>query len=318
MSASPVPTYTSRARRRDRDRADRCDRLRVENRGPRASGIRRLPDAAADGSEVENGRLSRHAGDRVDAPAAERPDVAPLETGVESGWGRLPRGNDREVVDRDGQEDRGCEQEDSSCVRHARKHSRTGMAVGMCRSIAPRSACTQQAPRRRGCSFRAAGIHLDDSRAAHPGPRSTFPGSAPVARPSAITGMPFTSTHCMPSESWFGFGERRAVPHLSRVEHHDVRPHPHLEHAAVAEAHALRRQRGELPDRVLQRQPPLLAHVLPQDARKRPVGARVRVLLAEQAVGRGALRVVVDRHPRLLRARARRPAPTSRTPRTDV
>ena len=42
-----------------------------------------------------------------------------------------------------------------------------------------------------------------------------------------------------------------------------------------------------------------LAHVLAQDARERAVGARVRMLPAEQALQRGALRIVADRDPRL-------------------
>ena len=35
----------------------------------------------------------------------------------------------------------------------------------------------------------------------YPGPRSTFPGSAPVIFPWAITATPFTSTYSMPTES---------------------------------------------------------------------------------------------------------------------
>jgi hypothetical protein len=35
----------------------------------------------------------------------------------------------------------------------------------------------------------------------YPGPRITCPGSAPVASPSAMTGMPFTSTQRMPTDS---------------------------------------------------------------------------------------------------------------------
>ena len=34
-----------------------------------------------------------------------------------------------------------------------------------------------------------------------PPPRSTWPGRAPVGDPSLMTGTPFTSTHCMPTES---------------------------------------------------------------------------------------------------------------------
>src|ERR1051326_2271611 len=42
------------------------------------------------------------------------------------------------------------------------------------------------------------------------------------------------------------------------------------------------------------------ADVLAQDTRERSISARMRMLLAQQSVGRGALRVVVDRAPRLL------------------
>jgi len=35
----------------------------------------------------------------------------------------------------------------------------------------------------------------------YPGPRSTFPGRAPVICPASITGTPFTSTYSIPSDS---------------------------------------------------------------------------------------------------------------------
>ena len=38
-----------------------------------------------------------------------------------------------------------------------------------------------------------------------PGPRSTFPGSAPVILPPSITATPLTSTQSIPCESWLGF-----------------------------------------------------------------------------------------------------------------
>ena len=70
--------------RRDANRADRGDRLRVEDRDPGAAGVRRLPDAAADRSEVERVRLSRHAADAVDASAAKRPDHPPAQARVDA------------------------------------------------------------------------------------------------------------------------------------------------------------------------------------------------------------------------------------------
>src|SRR5581483_228265 len=71
-------------RRRDRHRADRRDRLAVEDRLPRAAGVDRLPDAAADRAEVEDVDLPRHAGDAVDAAAAERADEAPAKARVQA------------------------------------------------------------------------------------------------------------------------------------------------------------------------------------------------------------------------------------------
>jgi len=77
-----------RVGRRNADRTDRRDWLRVEDRVPRPSGVRRLPDAAADRTEVERVRLSRNAADAVDPAAAERPDAAPPQAAVD---GRNPR-----------------------------------------------------------------------------------------------------------------------------------------------------------------------------------------------------------------------------------
>ena len=45
----------------------------------------------------------------------------------------------------------------------------------------------------------------------------------------------------------------RAVRDGRRIEHHDVRPQAALQHAAIGEPHALRRQRGELADGLLER-----------------------------------------------------------------
>ena len=70
-------------RRRHRDSADRRHRLRVEDRKPGAARVGRLPDAAPDGSEIEDVDLSWHSGDAVHAPAAERPDQPPAQSGVQ-------------------------------------------------------------------------------------------------------------------------------------------------------------------------------------------------------------------------------------------
>ena len=69
----------ARIRRREREGADRADRLPVEDRLPGAAGVGRLPDAAVHAAEVEVQRLGRHAGDGEHAAAAERPDEAPVQ-----------------------------------------------------------------------------------------------------------------------------------------------------------------------------------------------------------------------------------------------
>src|SRR5581483_3187685 len=94
--------------------------------------------------------------------------------------------------------------------------------------------------------------------------------------------------------------ECRDVMNLLGIEDRDVGPETLLENAAISEAQSLRGQRSELADRVLQCQSMLLAHVLAQYPWKRAVGARVRVLLAENARWRRAAGVIVNGHPGLL------------------
>ena len=76
-------------RRRDGDRADRGDRLRVEHRRPRAARVGRFPHAAVHRAEIELVRPARHAADRVDASAAEWPERPPSQAGVERRVDRL-------------------------------------------------------------------------------------------------------------------------------------------------------------------------------------------------------------------------------------
>ena len=71
-------------RRRDRERADRRDRLRVEHRRPRAARVHRFPDAAVDRAEVELVRPARDAAHRIDASAAERTEHPPTQTRIET------------------------------------------------------------------------------------------------------------------------------------------------------------------------------------------------------------------------------------------
>src|SRR5262249_54852734 len=70
-------------RRGDGNRANGGDRLRVEDRLPRAARVRRLPDAAAPRTEVERARLTGHAADAVHAAAAKRSDHPPAEAAEE-------------------------------------------------------------------------------------------------------------------------------------------------------------------------------------------------------------------------------------------
>src|SRR5215813_7871603 len=54
--------------------------------------------------------------------------------------------------------------------------------------------------------------------------------------------------------------EGRAVDHRRRVEEHEVGLHPGRDLSAIREAHAARRQRRHLADRLLEREELLLAH----------------------------------------------------------
>ena len=82
--------------------------------------------------------------------------------------------------------------------------------------------------------------------------------------------------------------ESRNIMHRLRIEHHHIGPHSLLQHAAIGKPHALSRQRRKLADRVFQRQLCFFAHIFAQNARKRPVRAGMRVLLAQQAIRRRA------------------------------
>src|SRR5262249_22666771 len=77
-------------------------------------------------------------------------------------------------------------------------------------------------------------------------------------------------------------------------------PQAGFKDTAVAEAHALCRQCREFADGIFQAQFLLFTDILAQDARESPIGAGMRMFLAEQAVRGRALRVVVNGNPRLL------------------
>ncbi len=69
----------ARIRGRHGDRADRADRLAVEDRLPGAPRVARLPHAAVHAAEVEVLRLARNAGHRQNPPSAERADQSPVQ-----------------------------------------------------------------------------------------------------------------------------------------------------------------------------------------------------------------------------------------------
>ncbi len=69
--------------RRDRERADRCRRLIVEERRPGAPRVGRLEDPAVYRRDEEGVRPAGDAADRDGAAAAKRTDRAPMQNPVE-------------------------------------------------------------------------------------------------------------------------------------------------------------------------------------------------------------------------------------------
>src|SRR5262245_47327961 len=78
-----------------------------------------------------------------------------------------------------------------------------------------------------------------------------------------------------------GFLEGRKIPHRERVENRDVGLHSLAQHAAIRKPAPLRRKRGHLADRFLERNRLELSHVTAEHSRERAVAARMRVRLAE-------------------------------------
>jgi hypothetical protein len=89
--------------------------------------------------------------------------------------------------------------------------------------------------------------------------------------------------------------ERGAVGDVRR-EQHEVGDHAGPDEAAVGQAEALGRQGGHVPDRLLQREPALVARDAPEIAREGAEAARVRpAALARQAVGAQHVQPVRER-----------------------
>src|SRR5204863_115537 len=73
--------HDGRIRGCDGNRADRRDRLAVENRKPHPATVDRFPDAAIDRAEIEIVGTTGNAGRGGDAPTAEWPDHPPAQAG---------------------------------------------------------------------------------------------------------------------------------------------------------------------------------------------------------------------------------------------
>src|SRR5262249_37130193 len=80
--------------RRNRQSADRSNRLSIEHRHPDPPGVRGLPAAAVAGAHVDLVGPPGHAADGVHAAAAKRSEHPPLEAGVETRIVRRRRARD--------------------------------------------------------------------------------------------------------------------------------------------------------------------------------------------------------------------------------
>src|SRR5204863_4113388 len=88
--------HDGRIRGCDGNRADRRDRLAVENREPHPATVDRFPDAAVDRAEIEIVGTTGNAGRGGDAPTAEWPDHPPAQAGKKLG---RERAGDRVVIE---------------------------------------------------------------------------------------------------------------------------------------------------------------------------------------------------------------------------
>src|SRR5207253_259177 len=77
-----------RLRWRDRDRANRCGRLGIEDREPYSSPIDRLPDSAVHGAEVKLVGAAGNSGRGGNAATAERAEHSPAKSGKQIGRDR--------------------------------------------------------------------------------------------------------------------------------------------------------------------------------------------------------------------------------------
>ena len=84
--------YRFRTRRRHRNRADAGQMDRIADAGPHLPSIDRLPDPAARGRHVIDGRVAGHTRNHSALAAAERADQPPFEAGVKIGVDGLSEG----------------------------------------------------------------------------------------------------------------------------------------------------------------------------------------------------------------------------------
>src|SRR5258708_12458457 len=111
-------------------------------------------------------------------------------------------------------------------------------------------------------------------------------------------GMQQYVIHCM--GKLIRIVEGREIAHGRGIEDNNVGTNSGFENSAVGKAQTLGWQGGHLADSVFERQNFFFANIFAQYARKGSIGARVRMLLAKNALGRSSRRVVVDGDPGLL------------------
>ena len=105
-------------------------------------------------------------------------------------------------------------------------------------------------------------VGAEVDRAGVTGAAGDGPGRAPVCSAPSTTRTPLTRTCSTPRAYTVGFSRRRDVVELVVVEHDDVGAVARPQEAAIPEAEVRRRHARHLPDRLLQAQRALLAHVV--------------------------------------------------------
>ena len=123
-----------------------------------------------------------------------------------------------------------------------------------------------------------------------PGPRTTWPGFAPVCSPSRKTCVPFTKTCTMPTAYWCGLSNvaRSLIFAGSNTAMSAKQPlsrQPRSLSLKLSAGWRVRRRMASCSVDLL------VAHIASQEARKGPICARMRIAQQERALGRRRLRV---------------------------